>query len=296
LSNRAVSAPPGQCVAVERRSASSRPIRYCASRRHGAGEATAGAVLPRLRERGLGSGHPVGQPAVEGRRCRLRRKPGDVPPLAMSLHWPPVEWIAIGPVAPASRRPAMKPCSAAVLSWYVPAQLAVSSMSRHRAATESNAATSWYERAARLLAVEVRPGVGQQAVAGPVGRRGATARPVRDVMPPWLPVSMYSDSGGCFGRFCPGVSRAHCSSPLRHPFALPPAGRERPPRPTGPAQHLDSRGGLHAFAEGQPHLAQRRTDRRAGCGLRFLQECVSAGGGREHECGREDRNDLSQYR
>jgi hypothetical protein len=39
-----------------------------------------------------------------------------------------------------------------------------------------------------------------------------------------------------------------------------------------------------------------RTDRRAGCGLRFLQECVSAGGGREHECGREDRNDLSQYR
>src|SRR5579884_559376 len=31
---------------------------------------------------------------------------------------------------------------------------------------------------------------------------------------------MYSDTGGCAGCFCPGVSRAQCSSPLRHRFAL----------------------------------------------------------------------------
>src|SRR5579884_1295171 len=31
---------------------------------------------------------------------------------------------------------------------------------------------------------------------------------------------MYSERGGCFGRFCPGVSRAQCSSSLMHRFAL----------------------------------------------------------------------------
>src|SRR3984957_19068739 len=31
---------------------------------------------------------------------------------------------------------------------------------------------------------------------------------------------MYSDRGGCFGRFCPGVLRAQRSSPLLHRFAL----------------------------------------------------------------------------
>ena len=49
-------------------------------RRH-AGEATARAVLPCLRECCLGSGHPVGQLAVEGRRCCLRRQPCDLLPL-----------------------------------------------------------------------------------------------------------------------------------------------------------------------------------------------------------------------
>ena len=71
-----------------------------------------------------------------------------------------------------------------------------------------------------LLAVEVRAGFGQLAATGTVGQRGAAARPVRDVMPARVPVSMYSDRGGCFGRFCPGVSRAQCSSPLIHRFAL----------------------------------------------------------------------------
>jgi hypothetical protein len=38
--------------------------------------------------------------------------------------------------------------------------------------------------------------------------------------PPGFAVSIYSDRGGCFGRFCPGVSRAQRSSPLIHGFAL----------------------------------------------------------------------------
>src|SRR5581483_3537946 len=50
-------------------------------RRCTAGEAAAGAVLLRLRERCLGSGHPVGQPTVEDGPCRLCRQPGDVLPL-----------------------------------------------------------------------------------------------------------------------------------------------------------------------------------------------------------------------
>src|ERR1039457_5278575 len=42
---------------------------------------TARAVLLRLRECCVGSGHPVGQLAVEGRRCCLRRQPRDLLPL-----------------------------------------------------------------------------------------------------------------------------------------------------------------------------------------------------------------------
>jgi len=50
-------------------------------RRRHAGEALACAVLPRLRECCHGSGHPVGQLAVEGSLCRLRGQPSDLVPL-----------------------------------------------------------------------------------------------------------------------------------------------------------------------------------------------------------------------
>src|SRR5579864_8927494 len=36
---------------------------------------------------------------------------------------------------------------------------------------------------------------------------------------------MYRERGGCVGRFCPGVSRAQCSSPRIHRFA----SFDRPP-------------------------------------------------------------------
>lgn len=134
-------------------------------------------MLPRLRECCLGSGHPVGQLAVEGRVCRLRGQARDVVPLGVggvdpdrsgragavqagdeALQRGDVELVGAGParpqldVKPPRRDP--RPCRA-----------------EGRDEAEGVGGT--------LLAVNVRAGVGQQAVTSTVGPRGADTGPVR---------------------------------------------------------------------------------------------------------------------